>query len=323
MTPPTISRYSQLFPPRAEWTVAEIPDLSDKVIVVTGGNSGIGYETVLELLRHNAKVYIAARNQAKVDAAIAELKRQPGVKGHVEFVKLDLADLRSIEAFAKEFSTREKQIDILFDNAGIMENTPGKTVQGFEQHVGINSIGTHYVTKLLLPLLKAATAAHPESPARVVFTSSFLHINAPEHGFSAEDPYAEKDLPEGMSMPMRLYGTSKFYNILSARKLQREHSDIVFTAVHPGYVRTPLLGKGTDLMSTLRHYFVIPWITLPQKSGAVTQLYAAFSEAGLKKGAYFVPYGREAATIPAGDDPKVQDAFVEWCESQIAKNAAA
>ena len=93
--------------------------LPNEVIIVTGGNSGIGYETVLELIRHNAKVYLAARSKGRAETAIAELLKQPNVNGTVEFVQLDLGDLRSIETFAKDMSARVKQVDLLFNNAGV------------------------------------------------------------------------------------------------------------------------------------------------------------------------------------------------------------
>lgn len=314
----------------------------NQIAVVTGGNSGIGYEMVLQLLRHNAKVYLAARNKTKAEKAMDELKGKPGVKGILTFVQLDLSDMRSIESFAGEMKERESHIDYLFNNAGIMEmnvrildaNKSATTAQGYEQHVGVNGIGSHYVAKLLIPLLQAATASHPDSLARVIFTSSCMHANAPAHGFDPEDPYGEKDVPPETSMPMRHYGVSKFYNILceslltATRKLQRDHDDIIFTAVHPGFVRTPIIGNPSGLIGLYKRYIKFPLLTLPQNDGAVTSLMAAFADVGLKKGAYFVPYGRECATISAGYDHAVQDAcaylltVAEWCDAQISKHAA-
>lgn len=321
---PTISLLSQLFPPRPRWSLTEIPDLSGRVIVVTGGNSGIGYETVLEVLRHGAKVYLATRSKERADKAIAELRAQPGISGSVEFLPLDLADLRSIEAFAKEISAREQRIDVLFDNAGVMMYDNSRaTKHGYEPHLGINALGTHYLTKLLIPLLQAAGAAHPDFPARVVVTSSYMHLMTIPKGFDPEDPAGEKvAVPAGMSRSIQCYSISKFCNILTARKFEREHGgqNITFTAVHPGVIRTNIMSDAQGFMSFLKNY-AARFIQITPAQGAYTQLYAAFAPGGLSGGAYFVPYGRICATLPAANDTAVQDTFAKWADEQVARHA--
>lgn len=320
---PTISSFSQFFPPRPRWSLTEIPDLSGRVIVVTGGNSGIGYETVLEVLRHGAKVYLATRSKERADKAIAKLKGQPGISGTVEFLPLDLADLRSIKAFAKEISAREQRIDVLFDNAGVMMYDNSRaTKHGYEPHLGINALGTHYLTKLLIPLLQAAGAAHPDFPARVVVTSSYMHLMTIPKGFDPEDPTGEKvSLSVGMSRSIQCYSISKFCNILTARKFEREYGgqNISFTAVHPGAIRTNIMSDAQGLMSFMKDY-VTRFIQITPAQGAYTQLYAAFAPGGLSGGAYFVPYGRICATLPAAYDTAVQDAFAKWADEQVARH---
>ncbi|WFD36826.1 hypothetical protein MCUN1_003716 [Malassezia cuniculi] len=325
MPEPKINSISQMFPPKPKWPLTNIPDLSGRVIVVTGGNSGIGYETVAELLRHKAKVYLATRSKERGEKAIAELRKLPNVTGTVEFIQLDVGDLRSIEKFAKEMKSREKQIDVLFNNAGVMlEDVTSKTAQGYESHIGINGLGTHYVTLQLLPLLKAAGAAHPNEPARVVFTSSYLHNTTVPKGFDPEDPSGlNTRRPFGVTPALRCYGVSKFCNILSSRVFQRKYGgdNIVFTSVHPGVVRTKLLDGADGMFGALKDNLMSIMLIDPEK-GAYTQLYAAFGPDGLVGGAYFVPYGRRCATIKQGDDTQVQDTFDRWCEEQIAKHAA-
>ncbi|WFD36825.1 hypothetical protein MCUN1_003715 [Malassezia cuniculi] len=321
---PQISSLSQHWPPKPKWPLSDIPDLSDRVIVVTGGNSGIGYETVAELMRHKAKVYLATRSKSRADAAIEQLRKLPDINGSVEFVELDLGDFRSIEAFAKNFAAREKRIDVLFNNAGVACTKPTTTAQGYEAHMGINAIGTHYLTTLLLPLLKAGGVAHPDFPTRVVFTSSYMHILAPPKGFDAEDPLAEKVSPPfGFNRMLQLYGLSKFCNILSARYFQRSYGsdNIIFTSVHPGAVRTNLANDANAVVSFIKDY-VVSYVMISAKQGAYTQLYAGFSPGGLIGGAYFVPYGREAATVEQGNDIKAQDAFAKWADEEVAKHPA-
>lgn len=182
-------------------------------------------------------------------------------------------------------------------------------MQGYEPHIGINALGSHYVTLQLLPLLRAAGAAHPDTPARVVFTSSYLHNVTVPKGFDPNDPSGlNTRRPIGVTPALRCYGTSKFCNILSARIFQRKFSNdnIVFTAVHPGVVRTKLLDNADGLFGMLKDNVMSIMMITPDK-GAYTQLYAAFHADGLSGGSYFVPYGRKTATIDQGNDVKVQD----------------
>ena len=102
-----------------KYEASKIPDLSGKIAIVTGGNSGIGLETVRELLRNGCKVYLAARSEARANEALKDLKSQ-NLKGEVIWLPLDLQDLESVKVAAKKFSDKEKHLDILFNNAGIM-----------------------------------------------------------------------------------------------------------------------------------------------------------------------------------------------------------
>ncbi|WFD18444.1 hypothetical protein MCAP1_000647 [Malassezia caprae] len=145
-----------------------------QIAIVTGGNSGIGFETVKQLLNKNAKVYLCARNPERANAAIAKL-RDMNLPGTVEYLPLDLASLDAIKSFADNYLSKEKTLDMLFNNAGVMNPTVGpETKDGYELHVGTNSLGHHYLTKLLLPALQASAQATPDRPPRVCFTSSLF-----------------------------------------------------------------------------------------------------------------------------------------------------
>ena len=111
-----------MFPGKPRWTAKDMPDLAGKVVCVTGGNTGIGYETCKALLEHNAKVYLAARNEQKAMAAIEKLKTATG-KDDIHWLKLDLADIPSCAAAAKELASNESKLDILFNNAYILPNS--------------------------------------------------------------------------------------------------------------------------------------------------------------------------------------------------------
>ncbi|KAH8814642.1 hypothetical protein DL96DRAFT_419356 [Flagelloscypha sp. PMI_526] len=112
----TLSLISEAFPPSSKFKVEEIPDLSGKIALVTGGNTGIGYCTAKALLEHNAKVYLAARSEVKAMAAIEKLKSETGGKEAI-FLQLDLGDLVGIKRSAQEFTRNESQLHILVNNA--------------------------------------------------------------------------------------------------------------------------------------------------------------------------------------------------------------
>ncbi|KAG6856471.1 hypothetical protein H0H87_004050 [Tephrocybe sp. NHM501043] len=109
--------WSQTFPPAAKFSVDQIPDLSGKVMIVTGGNTGIGKEIVRALLSRNAKVYMASRNAAKAKAAIEELEKE--TEKEAVFLELDLASLKSVRKAAEEFLNKEQELHALFNNGRV------------------------------------------------------------------------------------------------------------------------------------------------------------------------------------------------------------
>ncbi|KAF5315260.1 hypothetical protein D9619_006955 [Psilocybe cf. subviscida] len=166
-----MSLWTQSFPPKSKFTPDDIPDLSGKVIIVTGANTGIGKETAKALLAHNAKVYIAARSAEKAAQAIADLKTE--TNREAIFLKLDLGDLKSVKEAAQEFNSKEQELHVLFNNAGVM--TPpidNLTAQGYDLQFGTNVLGHFYFTKLLIPALLAGAKSTQDGKARVVNTSS-------------------------------------------------------------------------------------------------------------------------------------------------------
>jgi len=186
--------------------------LKHQIAMVTGGNSGIGYETVLALLRKNAKVYIAGRSEERVREAIESMQKQdPSLSSKfVDYIPLDLASLRSIEQCAKIYASKEQRLDLLFCSAGVMLPPPGSvTKEGIELQMGANALGHYYLTKLLLPQLRASAKASPTNPPRVCFTSSRAHHAGPSKGFDPEDPSGEKTSSLFLPASLRAYGSSK------------------------------------------------------------------------------------------------------------------
>ncbi|KAG6808463.1 hypothetical protein H0H92_004035, partial [Tricholoma furcatifolium] len=187
---------------KSAFSVDDIPDLAGRVMIVTGANTG--KETAKALLAHNAKVYIAARNKEKTEAAIEDLKAATGKEAI--FLKVDLADLPSIKAGAEEFLSKEKELHVLFNNGGVMiPPIELLTEQGYDLQFGTNVLGHFYLTKLLLPALLAGAKSSSDGKARVVNTSSSAHMSG------ALDFNTFKDSPKRKkTASFTLYAQSKF-----------------------------------------------------------------------------------------------------------------
>ena len=176
----------------SNWAAENIPDLTDKIVIVTGANSGIGYEMARALARKQATVILACRNKDKGQAAERQIAQEyPGAKA--ELGLLDLSSLALVRRFAGEFTRRYDRLDILINNAGIMRTPFGKTTDGFELQFGVNHLGHFALTGLLLDLIVRTPQA------RVVTVSSgghrfgkidFDNLNA-DKGYDAGAAYGQ------------------------------------------------------------------------------------------------------------------------------------
>uniref|UniRef100_A0A3Q2GSF6 Retinol dehydrogenase 11 n=1 Tax=Equus caballus TaxID=9796 RepID=A0A3Q2GSF6_HORSE len=180
--------------------------LLGKVAVVTGANTGIGKETAKELAQRGARVYLACRDVQKGELVAREIQTVTGNQ-EVLVKKLDLADTKSIRAFAKGFLAEEKHLHILINNAGVMMCPYSKTADGFEMHMGVNHLGHFLLTLLLLEKLKES------APSRIVNVSSFAHHLGRIHFHNLQ---GEKFYSAGLA-----YCHSKLANILFTRELAR------------------------------------------------------------------------------------------------------
>ncbi|KAJ6556182.1 NAD(P)-binding protein [Mycena capillaripes] len=278
-----ISVIRQSYPPKSKFAVDDIPDLSGQVIIVTGANSGVGKETVKALLQHNAKVYLTARSAAKGKEAIDDLKSETGKQA--EFLELDLADLHSVKRAAQEFTQKETQLHVLFNNGGVMGPPIEQlTAQGYDLTFGTNVLGHFYLTKLLLPTLLATAA--PGKPARVINTSS-----------TASELWGA---PDG--------------NVAFSNELFRRYGDqgIVSVALNPGNLKS---GLQRHLVGVTR--FLIESVLYPTPYGALTQLWAGTTVAGaMFGGKYLIPWAR-MGTNPSTNSAAEKNLWT-WLEEQVA-----
>ncbi|ORY81484.1 hypothetical protein BCR37DRAFT_336191, partial [Protomyces lactucae-debilis] len=276
------------------YTAKDIPDQTGKVILVTGGNTGIGYETCLMLAQAGAKVYLAARSEARANAAIEKIRaRNP--KGTVQWLKLDLQDLESVRSAAQSFSNKESKLDALFNNAGIMATPYQLTKDGIEEQFQTNHVGPFYLTRLLLGKLERA-----DDP-RIVNTSSFGHRF---YTANAESFTSLEEVNKTCDSTWTRYGQSKLANILFAMELAKRHPKIMSNAVHPGFIDTEL-SRGTGasygkVFQTLFDWSIklgasVVGVTLSPPEGALTQLYVGTAKkvrTDAISGRFFVPIAK-------------------------------
>jgi NAD(P)-dependent dehydrogenase (short-subunit alcohol dehydrogenase family) len=215
------------------WSETDIPDQAGRVAIVTGGNGGLGLETVRQLGRKGAHVIMAARNMSKATKAAAEIR--PDVSDSLlEVRNLDLASMASIEEFATGVTSTYKSIDLLFNNAGVMATPQQLTADGFELQFGTNHLGHFYLTFLLLPRLLQAPAA------RVVSTTSTARFSAGKYDLD------NLHVRVGYK-PWEAYGISKRANLHFAIELNKRLA--AAGAATTAYAADPGFSK-TDLQAT-------------------------------------------------------------------------
>lgn len=262
-----------------KWTLNNVPDLTGELIVVTGGNSGLGFESVKAFAAKGADVILASRSREKGEAAKNEILNSIG-DANIKVMQLDLADLNSIREFADRFKNKYDRLDILMNNAGIMTSPYHLTKDGFEGQIGTNHLGHFALTGLLMDLVKST----PKS--RIVNISSNAH-KAGKMDFN--NLLFENG--KGYS-PLRAYSRSKLANLLFTYELQRrfERSGIktIAVAAHPGAANSNL----DRYISDKWYYKVLfPLAKLyiqTQADGALSQIRAAV-DPDVKGGEYYGP----------------------------------
>ncbi|KAJ7486350.1 NAD-P-binding protein [Mycena galericulata] len=305
---------AHLFPPKFQ-PERDIPDLTGKVTLVTGGNTGIGYETVKQLLLKNAKVYLAARSPEKAAAAIKRLESE--TKNTAIFIQLDLADLPSVRKAAESFLAQESKLDLLFNNGGVMISpTDQLTAQGYDLQFGTNVIGHFFLTELLLPAL---TKSYDESkaPARIINTSSVGHQFAPGEGidFVSLKGGPERDAWVKKSGDfMKLYGESKIGNIYVSNYFAKTYSDVLVScALHPGGIKTELQRHAAGWMQVTGNA-----LAYPAPLGAYTQLWGAtIATPAQINGQYLVPWGEVGKADKRAMDTKMEEEVIHYIKEQV------
>jgi len=263
-----------------KWKIENIKDLSGKVIIVTGGNSGLGYESVKAFAGKGAHVILTSRDIQKGEAARSEiLKAHP--EGIIEVMDLDLMDLSSVRSFASRFKEGHDRLDVLMNNAGIMMSPYFKTKDGFEGQMGTNHLGHFALTGLLLELIK-------NTPG-----SRVVNVSSSGHRFGTMD-FENLLFENGEDYsPTKAYGRSKLSNLLFTYELQRRFEangiHAAALAAHPGGSRTNL---DRHLKGKFWYYLLWPLaylMTMDQARGALSQIRASVDETAVG-GQYYGPH---------------------------------
>ena len=255
------------------WSPDQLSDQTGRVAIVTGANSGIGFETARVLAEKGATVVAACRNLQKANPKADDIRAQhPGA--HVEVMQLDLSDLGSVRQFAEGFRSKHERLDLLINNAGVMVPPYGKTAQGFETQFGVNHLGHFALTGSLLDLIVRTPGS------RIVTVSSIAHR-------VGKIDFSDLNWETGYK-PQAAYGQSKLANLLFTYELQRRlgraGKDTLAVAAHPGWTETNLQAHAKGVKFLNRFFAQEPLM------GALPTLYAA-TESNVNGAEYYGPSG--------------------------------
>jgi len=259
--------------------IDKLPNQKGRTMVVTGANSGLGYETTLALAKKGAKVIMACRNIAKANAAKEKIQQQVP-NADLDVMEIDLSSLQSVRKFAKDYQNKYTTLDVLINNAGVMAPPYTKTEDGYELQLGANYLGHFLLTGLLLDTIVKT----PQS--RVVTLSSLVHKDGK---INFDDLQSEKEYNA-----MKAYSQSKLACLIFSFELQRRlekagNHQTISTASHPGIADTELSRNMPKLIYYFAKYTIAPFFTHAPVEGAKPTILAAIGEA--KGGEYFGPTG--------------------------------
>ena len=296
------------------WSAADIGDLTGRIALVTGANSGIGYETARALAEHGARVILACRDDEKARRARDKLESEL-VRSTLEVLHLDLADLVSVRRAAEEVLSGHARLDMLVNNAGVMGTPYRQTADGFELQMATNHLGHFALTGLLLDRIVTTERS------RIVTVSSHMH----RIGRLRPDDVAGA----AFKSTWVSYGNSKLANLLFtaelSRRLQAAALPTLALAAHPGWTRSNLAGSGAALGNSRvrRKLGRMAGSTLGQSAagGALPVLCAATSSS-VRSGQYIGPsrlgglYGPPRVARPSRRARNREDATVLWETSE-------
>lgn len=282
--------WSEFKPPAPTFTEKDLPTLDGKVVAISGGSGGVGYETVKMLATHtNAKIYSFVRRLDDTKKLFDELKKDINKPDAViEPIYIDFNDMTTIKPAAEEFLSKTSRLDIMFHNAAVM-NTPVemRTKQGWNLDLQINAFGCFILQNLLNPIMSKTADISPANSVRIVWVGSVSLYFAPRTIINFDDPNYDKT----KSVPNETYGQSKALEALFAvhwRTKYPEMEKVVSMYNCPGYLATDL-----SRYSGAWGSWFLKKVLNPQIYGAYTLIWCAFeNHTTADSGKYVAPYGR-------------------------------
>jgi protochlorophyllide reductase len=294
---------------KTAWTTAQIPNLHGKVALVTGANSGLGLEIAKGLALAGSAVVLACRNVDKANRAADDI-RKAGAQGEVSVLRLDLADLSSVAAAAREFRDSGKSLDLLVNNAGLMAVDQAKTADGFEMQLGVNHLGHFALTADLLPTLLAT------SGSRVVTMASMGHRMGKMNFDDLMHTQYDRWPPYFQSKLANLLFTAELH-----RRLQAKGASTIALTAHPGASNTDLGTEGKGISNYAMK--VVPLLSQSAAKGAQPALRAATDPSavgGQFYGPRFIVQGSAVVETPSKRARNAEDAKRLWKISEELTN---
>ncbi|KAK5814361.1 hypothetical protein F5H01DRAFT_380767 [Linnemannia elongata] len=298
----------------------QIPDLTGKVAIVTGANTGLGYATTVALAAHGARVFLACRSKQRAEDAIERAKTEikdtyPNAPApQLEFLELDLNDMNKSHQAAKAFLEKGLPLHILINNSGIMMCPFALSADGIETQFAVNHMGHFVFTMGLLNRIKES------QPSRIVNLSSAGHEMAPANLGGIDFDTLNDSTKTNASTR---YGRSKLANILFTKALARRLANerVYVNAAHPGYVSTELIRHTGDEFGSVMGVVtekVTRLVAMSPKVGALTELYVATSpeiENNDIRGRYFIPIANEIQPSALAKDEELQEKLWTFSEN--------
>ena len=290
-----------------DWKVSQLPDLTGKKYLITGGNSGLGLEAAKILGNRNAHVMITSRSKDKGESAVAEIVRHIGndKDSRIALVELDLANMASIKGAVENIKQQVSKLDGVINNAGIMQTPQQTTKDGFEMQLGTNHLGHFLLNGLLYPLVV-------EASGRFVPVSSIAHKSGK---INFDDIMSTKKYS-----PMAAYCQSKLANLMYGFELQRRldsvGSKVSSISCHPGYAATNLQSTGPKGFFKIIYKVTNKLMAQSASAGAAPEVLAAAGEEA-QPGAYYGPTKMGGAKGPVGDADVASQALDEEAASKL------
>ncbi|KAL9593768.1 MAG: hypothetical protein Q9219_007389 [cf. Caloplaca sp. 3 TL-2023] len=290
----------------------DIPDLSQKTFLITGGTNGLGKQTIFTLAKNSPEhIYFTGRNAKAADEVISQTKTvAPNV--HLTLIQCDQLSLASVKKAAQSFLSQASRLDVLIANAGVMATDPALSEDGYENQFATNHMAHALFVKLLLPILQST--ASTAGDARVLFLTSTGFMFPFPGGVQFDGLKTTQDLGPGTQWAR--YGQSKLANVQYPTELARRYPEITWVSLHPGVVNTDLVGRlkpdEKDLVYQMNKVVVEP------EEGVYNTVWAATTnKSDLANGELYLPVGQKGEHTKESADKELQGKLWDWTQKEL------